>query len=92
MSNRTFGNVLDSIMSNRTPTGMGLSSLEAELKAFYSVVAPRAGSDRDSPIGARNSESPYVPQTAICAIVAKIGRMIVSEEPVKSMVVRHGHL
>jgi hypothetical protein len=58
LSNRTFGKVLDSMISNRTPTGMGLSSLEAELKALYSVVAPRAGSDGGSPLGARSSESP----------------------------------
>ena len=67
---------------------MGPSSLETEIRALYNFGAPRAGSD-----GIRDEgESPLVPLNALCAKVARSGRMIVYEQPAKSMVARFGHL
>ncbi len=79
---------MELIKSNRSPIGMGPSSLEDEIRALYSFVAPRAGRD-----GIRDEgESPLVPLNAICAKVARSGKMIVYEQPAKSMVARFGHL
>ena len=84
---------MDVMSSSRTSTGIGLSSPEADIRALYNFVALRAGSGGDSPLGARSdSGSPLVPQRAICDRVAMSGKIIVYEQPAKSMTVRRGHL
>ena len=84
---------MDVISCSRSSTGTGLLSPEAEIKALYNFVALRVGSDGDSPLGARiGGGSPLVPQKAICAKVARSGKIIVYEQTAKSMDARCGHL